>query len=70
MLSDGEYVIKADAVRKVGLPVLNAINAGMVPRFAQGGYVSQGAAGFRPAGGMPNVVVNINNQSGMQMTAE
>lgn len=38
-LSNGEYVVKADAVKRVGLPVLNAINAGQMPRFAKGGAV-------------------------------
>lgn len=70
MLSDGEYVIKADAVRKIGLPVLDAINAGTVPRFAQGGYVSQGSGTNTPVNGMPNVIVNITNESGVPMTAE
>ena len=38
-LSNGEYVLNADAVRKVGLPLLNAINSGRIPRFAKGGAV-------------------------------
>lgn len=38
MLSNGEYVIKASAVRKVGLPTLNAINNGI--GFADGGIVN------------------------------
>ncbi|MFR1863184.1 MAG: hypothetical protein ACLTJQ_07125 [Dialister invisus] len=38
-LSNGEYVLNADAVRKVGLPLLNAINSGRMPRFAKGGAV-------------------------------
>ena len=70
MLSDGEYVIKADAVRKIGLPVLDAINSGAVRRFSRGGYVSQGYGKTTPVNGMPNVTVNINNQSGMPVTAE
>lgn len=43
-LSDNEFVIKARAVRKVGLGVLHAINAGRIPRhvrgFAEGGLVT------------------------------
>lgn len=70
MLSDGEYVIKADAVRRVGLPVLDAINAGTVRRFVRGGYVSQGSGTNIPVNGMPNVIVNISNESGVPMTAE
>ena len=70
MLSDGEYVINADAVRKIGIPTLNAINTGAVSRFAQGGYVSPGTAGGTAVGGIPNVIVNLYNESGMQMDAQ
>lgn len=38
-LSNGEYVINAEAVSRVGLPILNAINAGRMPHFARGGSV-------------------------------
>lgn len=41
MLSNGEYVVRAAAVRKIGLPTLNAINAGR--GFADGGVVSASA---------------------------
>lgn len=41
MLSNGEYVVRAAAVRKIGLPTLNAINAGR--GFADGGIVSASA---------------------------
>ena len=41
MLSNGEYVVRAAAVRKIGLPMLNAINAGR--GFADGGIVSASA---------------------------
>ena len=37
-ISNGEYVIKADAVKKVGLPFLNTVNKGEIPKFADGGY--------------------------------
>jgi hypothetical protein len=37
MLSNGEYVVQASAVRKIGLPALNAINQGR--GFADGGLV-------------------------------
>lgn len=70
MLSDGEYVIKADAVRRVGLPMLDAINSGAVRRFAQGGYVSRGSGTNNPVNDMPNVIVNITNESGVPVTAE
>lgn len=42
MLSRGEYVVNAEAVRQIGIPALNAINAGESPRFAMGGIVGGG----------------------------
>lgn len=46
MLSNGEYVIKAEAVKRYGTNFLNAVNSGAftrmktsLPRFAEGGYV-------------------------------
>lgn len=42
-LSNGEYVVKASAVKKFGVDALNAINAGRAPKFAAGGLVGGGA---------------------------
>lgn len=40
-LSNGEYVLRAAAVSKIGRPVLDSMNAsGSVPRFASGGSTS------------------------------
>lgn len=39
MLSNGEYVINADAVRRVGVSALNRINQGISAGFADGGSV-------------------------------
>ena len=50
MLSNGEYVINAKAVRRLGLPLLNALNNG----YAVGGAVSVG-------GGGSGAVVEFNN---------
>lgn len=36
-LTSGEYVVRAAAVRAIGLRALDAINAGFAPRFASGG---------------------------------
>jgi hypothetical protein len=41
-LSNGEFVLRADVVRKVGLPFLNAMNAMKLPGFADGGLVDFG----------------------------
>ena len=48
MLSNGEYVVKANAVRKYGRAMLDQLNSGSfgnlrvrIPKFATGGYVGQ-----------------------------
>jgi tape measure domain-containing protein len=66
MLSNGEYVINAEAVRRIGVPRLNALNSGIMPHFAGGGYVGSGSYG----NGMPPVVINLHNETGMAMEAE
>lgn len=53
-LSRGEYVLRADAVKKYGLDFLNALNAGRLPGFAAGGLVTGRSTG---ASGTP---VNLN----------
>src|SRR5690606_31861003 len=35
----GEYVINAEAVKKLGTPFLESINRGVIPGFNKGGYV-------------------------------
>ena len=64
MLSNGEYVIKADSVRRYGLNFLDAVNSGhftrmrtVIPRFADGGYV--GDALQDTARGMTDFAKNI-----------
>ncbi|MGN6724112.1 MAG: phage tail tape measure protein [Marmoricola sp.] len=60
MLSNGEYVVKASSVARVGVPYLDQINAGQVPR------VNAPAM----AGG-PSVVVNaVTNASPHQIASE
>lgn len=44
-LSRGEYVLRADAVKKYGLDFLNQLNAGRLPGFATGGLVQAPSAG-------------------------
>ena len=41
-LSNGEFVVRRAVVDSLGLPFLNALNAGMVPAFAEGGAVGGG----------------------------
>lgn len=52
MLSNGEYVIRSAAVDHIGVGVLDAINAGAVPHFANGGRVDDTIA----AGAGGNVI--------------
>ena len=40
MLSNGEYVVRASAVERLGVPFLDRLNYGAAPGFASGGYVS------------------------------
>lgn len=44
-LSNGEYVLTADAVQNVGLPLLDAVNSGRVGHFATGGLVRANGSG-------------------------
>lgn len=46
-LSNGEYVLTADAVRNVGLPLLDAVNSGRVGHFATGGLVRANGSGSK-----------------------
>lgn len=61
-LSNGEYVLKASAVRKWGVGFLDSLNAGYLPRqmpaFASGGAVLSGMA---QGGGASQVNVTNNN---------
>ena len=41
-LSKGEYVVKADAVKRIGVDVLDAINRGSISHYASGGSVQDG----------------------------
>ena len=66
-LSNGEYVMSADAVSRLGVPFLNALNRGQTPHYADGGYVGGGISG---SNGAPPVVINLHNESGVAMEAE
>lgn len=64
MLSNGEFVMNAAAVRRIGVPYLNRLNKG----YANGGYVGGNVAsgGFgKPA----NIQINIQNETGQQLEA-
>ena len=57
MLSNGEYVIRASAVRNIGVPTLNALNRGAY-HFADGGYV--GGNKLEPSGVAGNLTLQVN----------
>lgn len=64
-LSNGEFVLSAAAVSRLGVPFLNALNRGQAPHFAEGGYVGGGSGGSSaPA------VVNIYNETGQKVSAK
>lgn len=58
-LSNGEYVLTAEAVQNVGLPLLDAMNSGRVGHFASGGLV-RAASGGKGSGGAAGNVVTLN----------
>lgn len=37
--SNGEFMMRAEAVRRIGVPTLEALNAGRMPGFARGGVI-------------------------------
>lgn len=57
MLSNSEYVIRASAVRNIGVPTLNALNRGAY-HFADGGYV--GGNKLEPSGIAGNLTLQVN----------
>ena len=63
MLSNGEYVIRSAAVDRIGIATLNRMNR--TGHFANGGYVGSGGNGYGP-----NVVINIENNTGVPVDAE
>lgn len=57
MLSNGEYVLRASAVKRIGVPTLNALNTGAY-HFAEGGYV--GSKKLEPAAMGGNLTLQVN----------
>lgn len=54
MGSDGEFMMRAKAVRKFGANFMHMINRGILPKFADGGLISATGSGFNP---IPSAVV-------------
>lgn len=64
MLSNGEYVLNAQAVDRLGVPFLNGLNTGRLRGFASGGLVgSGGAAGYKAERGSDGGQVQSVNLS-------
>ena len=66
MLSNGEYVLTAAAVNRLGIPFLDKLNAGDFPGYSEGGLVLAGAytgggnsSGDDSEGGLLGKVFNI-----------
>lgn len=57
MLSNGEYVIRAAAVKRVGVPTLSAINRG---HFASGGLVGGREKDIKPMNRIANLTLQVN----------
>lgn len=57
LLSNGEYVLRSAAVDQIGVGTLNAMNAGAVPQFADGGSVDDTIAASAGGG---NVTLNVS----------
>ena len=67
MLSNGEYVLQASAVSRLGVPLLNRLNSGRLDGFATGGYV--GRAGYSNEGSGQNLAMSTNNNFNMSIQA-
>lgn len=59
-LSNGEYVLTAEAVQNVGLPLLDAMNSGRVGHFATGGLVRANGSGNKGAAAPAGNSVTLN----------
>ena len=68
-LSHGEYVIKAKAVRKIGLDALNMINRGILPGFASGGIVTGPSIETYGAGRYANTTIGGSSFEAVNTTS-
>lgn len=62
-LSNGEYVLTADAVQNVGLPLLDAMNSGRAGHFATGGLVRANGSGSK------GTAVSVGNSVTLNVSA-
>ncbi|WP_186137966.1 phage tail tape measure protein [Burkholderia gladioli] len=71
-LSNGEYVMKADAVKRIGIGNLDALNRGAIhsaARYAGGGAVGAVASSAGPRGGDINISAPVTVQGGSDSNA-
>lgn len=64
-LSNGEYVLRAAAVRQYGTALLDKMNGLQLPRFAEGGLVeaAMSAPGATPGRDLGHVTLSVEGQS-------
>ena len=62
-LSNGEYVMSADAVRMFGTGFLDQMNAGLLPAFAMGGGIGEAGPELEVTG--PSRIYNANQTASM-----
>ena len=62
-LSNGEYVMRADAVRMFGTGLLDQMNAGQLPAFAMGGGIGETGPQLEVTG--PSRIFNANQTASM-----
>ena len=60
-LSNGEYVMRAAAVRKWGVNALDRLNGLQLPKFADGGLVSAASQAGSPSLGTINLMLDGQN---------
>lgn len=64
MLSNGEFIVRASTVNKLGAGFLQMLNSGTMPHFAGGGLVWTPAGGGQFIGGTATNVAGGNYQAG------
>lgn len=57
-LSNGEFVMRAEAVQRIGVGALNALNEGRMPGYASGGLVSPRLPSFSAGGGRGGTTIH------------
>ena len=60
MLSNGEYVVRAAAVKQLGVPFLDALNTGDYSGFSTGGLVTPDYSSGKQIGGGGSQVINVS----------